>query len=487
MGAIFMNSEARPLVVDLDGTLLRVDVLHEDVSAFALHRPWQAWRLVPWALQGPLELKQNVARSAHFEPETLPYNEEVLAWLREQKQSGRRLVLATASLDKRANAVAEHLGIFDDVIASGDGTNMKSARKRDALTQRFGEQGYDYIGNHHDDIEVWSGAREAHVVANSPRITHSASEACEHVGKVFRVEKISPRKLVKVLRPQQWLKNLLVFIALFTAQQADKLDSALRSLSVFVAMCLIASSVYVLNDMVDVVHDRHHPTKRNRPFASGQVDVLYGFAIFPVLLAGGFLLSGLTLPWQATVTLLCYYATTVAYTFYLKRQPVLDVITLAGLYTARIVAGAAAVGGPLTVWLLSFSGFFFLSLAMVKRVGELARLRARTEGANGAKARGRAYHSDDLELLSMQGVASSFAAAVVFALYVHEPTTAALYKSPQLLWLSVPPMVFWNSRIWLLAHRGEMHEDPLFFAARDKVSLVVGVLIVSVFVLAKFT
>jgi 4-hydroxybenzoate polyprenyltransferase len=308
--------------------------------------------------------------------------------------------------------------------------------------------------------------------------------AVTEVGMVFPRSGGTLRDLIELLRPYQWIKNALVLVPLLTAQRLDDADAVLQAALAFVAFCLVASSVYVLNDLADVVHDRHHPRKRDRPFAAGRVSLLAGWFLWPTLAVLGFALAIVLLPPLFTLALAAYLVLTTAYTFRLKRQPVLDVVALGLLYASRIVAGAAAIDVELSMWLLTFSMFFFLSLALIKRVSELTRIR-RTMGQMAVQVRGRGYVETDLELLSSYGVASSVAAVVIFSLYVDDPKTSVLYATPELLWCSVPILLAWLMRMWLLAHRGTMDEDPIVFAIRDKASLLAGLLLVAVFVAAK--
>ena len=479
---VFESTDAttvRPLVVDLDGTLLRSDLLYEDVTRYVLSRPAGAIALVASLRAGIASLKDTAATAADFDPAILPYDERVVAWLREERSTGRPIVLATATVGLRARAIAEYLGLFDDVLGTEDGVNLKSTRKADLLVEHYGEGGFDYLGNHPDDFAVWSRAGGAHVVAASPRFVERVRSIAP-VGQVFLQDGSTVRAWLASLRPHQWLKNLLVFVPLVTAQDLGHLHLVLRALLMFVAMSLTASSVYVLNDMADLTADRHHPTKRNRAFASGRVSLMTGWITWPALLACGIGVS-LALPLRATLALLAYLAITLAYTFRLKREPVIDVVCLACLYTIRLVVGGAAAAVPLSIWLLTCSIFLFTSLAVVKRVSELTRLRM-SAGA----ARGRGYTHEDLELMTILGVASGYGSVIVFALYVNDPATSALYHTPHLLWLAVPVVLYWVSRLWLLGARGQVNEDPLLFAAQDRVSIATLVAFVAVFAVAKF-
>ncbi len=474
-----MSATALPLVVDLDGTLIRSDLLHETATRFLVEQPASAHRLVPWTLGGPARLKSELASRTTVDVTVLPYNERVLTWLQEEAASGRELVLASASHESLVAAVAAHLGIFAATLGSTDTENLRSGRKADALVERYGDRGFEYVGNHAHDIEVWRRAAAAHVVSGSARLAKAAAAEAP-LGRRFEPTHVSARAVVKSLRPHQWLKNLLVLLPVVTAQKLGETDAVLAGLLGFAAFCLVASSVYVLNDLADLDNDRHHHTKRKRPYAAGTVSLLHGWLLWPMLAAAGFLLAALTLPWEFVAVLGAYFAVTLAYTFRLKQMRIVDVVALAALYTVRVIAGIAAISVAPSMWILTFSLFFFLSLALVKRVSELTNARK-----TGKKAKGRGYIHQDLELLSSYGVSSSVASAVIFALYLNDPTTTRLYLTPELLWGALPILLIWLMRTWLLAHRGQMNEDPILFAARDRWSLVAGAAIGLVFIAAK--
>jgi 4-hydroxybenzoate polyprenyltransferase len=480
-------SATRPLVVDLDGTLINTDLLAEGASAYLTRSPSALLDLARWTRAGKSVLKGELARRTVLDVTVLPYRDDVVAWLGEERSTGRRIVLATASDERLAQAVADHLGIFDDVLATAHGVNLKGEAKRQALVERFGEGGYDYVGDDlrdEADLTVWRSAATAHVVLGRHASTPEPARAVAPIGAVFPRRGHRPADLVRMLRPYQWVKNALILVPLLTAQRLDDASAVTDTLVALVAFCLVASSVYVLNDLVDLAHDRHHPRKRRRPLAAGRVSLLTGWALWPVLLVVGLGLAAAFLPVLFLAALAGYLVLTVAYTFWLKRHAVVDVVTLGMLYTVRIVAGAAAIEVELSMWLLTFSMFFFLSLALIKRVSELARIR-RTAPADGAQARGRGYVASDLELLSSYGVSSSVAAVVIFSLFVADPKTSVLYRTPEILWCSVPVLLGWLMRVWLLAHRGTMHEDPIVFAIRDRASRFAGLLVVAIFILAK--
>lgn len=457
-----------PLVVDLDGTLIRTDMLHEFALRLLRDAPFDLLRIPHWLSQGKAALKRHISSRVVFDPGSLPYNHDFLDWLRVQRAQGRKLVLCTASDATTARAIADSLGIFDDVMASDGVTNLAGKHKADRLLQRFGQAGFDYAGNSAVDLDVWRHARRAIVVGATAGVLDRAKRDCE-VERVFTHPAIGFGIWRRVLRLHQWLKNLLLFAPLFAAHQLGNTDAWGSLVLAFFSFGLCASAVYVTNDLLDLESDRQHPRKRDRPFASGHVPVWIGVALAPVLLAGGMVsatfVGGAFLAW-----LVFYFVLTCAYSWVLKRVVLVDCLTLAMLYTVRITAGAAAAGIGVSSWLLAFSVFLFLSLAFVKRYAELEvqLLQGKTQ------AHGRGYLTSDAPLLQTLGIASGYIAVLVLALYLNSDAVVKLYRSPEVIWGAVPVMLFWVSWIWLQAHRGKMHDDPLIFAVKDKASLAAG-------------
>ncbi|ANI55863.1 hypothetical protein PDR5_41330 [Pseudomonas sp. DR 5-09] len=407
----------------------------------------------------------------------LPYDPTVIKLIELERANGRHIVLATASHVSLAQKIADHLQLFDTVEATNGSLNLSSHRKRDLLVEHYGNEGFDYVGNSHDDIAVWASARKAYVV-NPERGVEKRAAAHGNVEEVIHSNTSSAKDWVKALRLHQWMKNILIFVPLLTAHQLTNMSLVLQGLLAFLFFGLCASSVYLLNDLLDLNDDRHHKSKRFRPFASGRLGILAGLLAFPLLLGIAFAGSALLLPWEFTATLVGYYILTLAYSLSMKRKMVVDVISLALLYTIRIIAGAFALGLDLTFWILAFSMFMFLSLALVKRYAELreAKHSGRTE-----KTRGRGYYPDDLEMISSLGASSGYLAVMVLAMYIHDPATTRLYAHPQIIWLACPILLFWISRIWMLTHRGKMHDDPVMFAVSDRTSIVAGALMGVVF------
>lgn len=455
------------LVVDLDGTLIHTDMLHESALKLFREHPLQTLGIPLWLRAGKAVLKARLAERIHLDPKTLPYNQPLLDWLESERASGRRLVLCTASDQKIARQIATHLGIFDEVIASDGQDNVAGERKAAALVERYGKKGFDYAGNSSTDLAVWAHARRAIVVNGKTGLTDRAS-AISELAEVFPPARQGLSAWRRVLRVHQWLKNILLFVPLLAAHDLTNLHAWGALLLAFVAFSLCASSVYIANDLMDLESDRLHPRKRKRPFAAGLVPAWKGVLLAPVLLV-----ASLGLGWQVGTAflswLLLYFSLTCVYSWRLKRLLLIDCLTLAMLYTLRIVAGAAAIGQPLSFWLLAFSIFLFLSLAFVKRYAEL-RLYRKGSGS----LHGRGYHSDDAPIVQMMGIVAGYAAVLVLALYVNSDAIVALYEHPRLVWGAVPVVLFWVSWVWMRAHRGEMHDDPLVFAIKDRTSLAAG-------------
>jgi 4-hydroxybenzoate polyprenyltransferase len=473
----------RPLVVDLDGTLIRTDMLLESINQFLIKHPFMFFKIIIWMFYGKVILKRNLAHYVKLDVATLPYNKEVLEWLRSEKESGRRIVLATASHQIIAIKIASYLNLFEDVLATEGNTNLKSTAKAQALIDRFGEQAFDYVGNDWPDLQVWIKAHTAHVVNPPDKLLVKIKQKI-NIGHVFKSVKTSPiLSFFKAIRIHQWLKNILIFVPILAAHQYTDINRVGLALMAFLIFSLTASSVYLLNDLVDLDDDRHHSRKCHRPFASGALGLVTGWLTWPIFLFSACILSIMLMPLWFTAVVLMYYATTVAYSLFLKKLAVVDVLTLAILYTMRIIAGTLAVGLELSFWLLLFSMFIFLSLALIKRYSELKE--ARDLGKDSA-LRGRGYEPNDLELVSSFGASAGLLSVLVLALYIQDGQAASLYASPKFIWLVCPIMLFWISRSWLITHRGDMHDDPIVFALKDKTSWVVCGLTVLIFGLARF-
>lgn len=465
-----MKESRLPLCVDLDGTLIHSDLLLESFLCLLKQNPAYLFVVPIWLTRGKAALKAEIAQRVALNVATLPYHKELLVWLEARKAEGRSLWLGTAANEKLAQAVADHLGIFDGVIASDARHNLSGINKARWFIERFGERGFDYCGNERKDLAIWAHARGA-IVVNGGSALEAQAGGVTQLLRAFAPHGKLLRTLFRALRPHQWAKNLLIFVPLLTAHRLADLEAVFAASLAFLAFGLCASSVYLLNDMLDLEADRLHPSKSKRPFAAGSLSLLFGFTLTPMLLLGA-LGVGLLLPLPFLLCLATYYTLTLAYSLYLKQIILLDTIALAALYTSRIVAGAAAISVTLSFWLLLFSVFLFLSLALVKRYAELDGMRQRKQ----LKAAGRGYHVEDLPVLQSFGAAAGYLSVLVLALYINSPEVAALYHRPRVIWFLCFLMLYWISRIWMKTHRGDMHEDPVVFALSDRVSLWVGVL-----------
>jgi 4-hydroxybenzoate polyprenyltransferase/phosphoserine phosphatase len=467
-----------PLVVDLDGTLIETDLLIESILRLLREEPLALFSLPRWLLKGRAYLKQQVAGRTEIDPTLLPYRSALLDYVRAERVKGRKVVLATASDQRLANQVAAHLKLFDQVLASDGSTNLSGERKRARLVAEFGEREFDYVGNESRDLPVWSSARKAIVVSKNPRLLRAVAglTAGENA---FADRSASLRDYLSALRPEHWLKNLLVFVPVFASHLFLSPLLLGKTLAAFAAFCCCASAGYLLNDLLDLQADRRHPQKRLRPFASGRLPLTYALVMAPCLVVLGCALAGLLSP-LVLGTLLFYFALTLAYSLRLKRVALLDILVLASLYTLRIVAGTAAIALWPSVWLLGFSMFLFTSLAFVKRYAELVIMRE----VQGDHATARGYELSDAELLASKGTASGYAAVLVLALYIASGAVKALYSRHQLIWFVCPLLLYWLGFLWLIAHRGKMYHDPLVFALRDRTSRILLMLMVVTVLLA---
>lgn len=457
------------LCVDLDGTLIKTDLLWESFLLAVKRQPWIVFLLPVWLARGKACLKRELARRANLDAATLPYNRELLSFLADEKKGGKRLVLATAAAASLARRVFDHIGIFDELLVTED-MNFSGRAKRDVLLQKFSTTGFDYAGNGRADLPVWSAARSAIVVTNSQRFVSRVS-ASSSVSKVFDTTADNVvRRWARALRLHQWVKNLLVFAPLILSHHWRNQQAIEAEVFAFFAFSLAASATYVMNDLLDLESDRAHAYKSSRPFASGQIPLLVGIILVPVLAISALTVAALTLPAPAAALVGFYFVATALYSLWLKRIALLDVLVLAAMYTLRIFVGAVVIGVPVSTWLLAFSGFFFLSLAMAKRFTELFRT---ATDANGSIA-GRDYRRDDCEVMSSFGTSAGYVSVLVMALYINSGDVKLLYRHSQMLWLVCPILLYWISRIWLLAHRGELRDDPIVAALSDPISLLLG-------------
>jgi 4-hydroxybenzoate polyprenyltransferase len=457
-----------PLAVDLDGTLIATDLLWEAIIALLKRNPLFIFLLPYWVFQGPYVLKMKLAERVRIDAASLPYRADFLAFLRAEHAKGRRLILATGSPMAFAQQIADHLGLFESVLASADGVNLTSSRKSAALNSLFGQAGYDYAGNSRADLAVFETARESVIVA--PDRAAAAYQA-QTQALLFPDALQGLRPLLKMLRVHQWAKNALVAVPAVLANDLDRPATLAAIALAFTAFSLLASAIYILNDLIDLPLDRRHASKSKRSIASGAVSIPMALGVAGALAIAAVSVA-LLLPWMFQLVLGSYAILTTAYSFALKRMLLIDVLTLAGLYTVRVIAGAAATQIDVSFWLLAFSVFFFLSLALVKRFVELEQAPADVA----QKVAGRGYRAADKHVIAEAGMASTFAAALVLALYIDSSEVRQLYGNPWLIWPLCPIVLYLSIRIWVLARRGEMHEDPVVFLLSDWRSvMMVGV------------
>lgn len=459
-----MSTPVIPLCVDLDGTLARTNLLIESLLELMKRNPLYIFLCLRWLLRGKAYMKEQIAKRISIDVKILPYNEKFTQFLQTEKKRGRPLYLCTASNEQFANQIASHFGFFNDVMASNAVLNLRGRNKADALASRFGEQGFDYCGNDMTDVPVWKRAHAAIVVGNN-KLAAAARKVNQTI-IVFDQARTPVKSLLKAMRVYQWCKNVLIFLPLLASHQFTDRHAVLRAVVAFFAFSFCASAVYLLNDMLDLDSDRRHARKRNRPFASGELSLAHGMTMTAALLAFSAALT-CTLDLKFGLVLCGYFAFTLAYSLCLKRMLLVDVFALAGLYSARVLAGGAAVWVTLSYWLILFSVLIFLSLAMVKRYAELSA--ALTQGKDAAAGRG--YVTDDMAILRSFGSAAGYTSAMVLALYMNSPEVRLLYHHQAALWAIFCLMLFWISWVWMAAFRGKMHDDPIVFALKDKVSL----------------
>ena len=454
-----------PLAVDLDGTLIATDLLWEGLFLLLRKNPLYLLMLPVWAFSGPARLKQEIASRVNLDPALLPYRTNLVNRLKHERAKGRRIILATGTPRKFADAIAAHLDIFDDVMATEGLNNLTSERKRLALCEAFGDGGFDYIGNSRHDLKVFDAARASIVVAPDRAATRWQ---VAHDAELLDTPKPTFKTVFKMLRVHQWLKNALIAVPMLLSHEYANLSMVVACIVAFVSFSAAASAIYIINDFFDLGLDRKHATKRNRPFASGLLSMKFGMVSACLLLAISFL-TALLLPPLFLVTLVTYLVATTAYSLAIKRMLLLDVLMLAGLYTMRIFAGTAATGVDISFWLLAFSTFFFLSLALVKRYVEL-----RTTSLDPKqRIAGRGYRPEDEEIVAQAGMASAFSSALVLALYIDSDAVREQYVHPFMIWPLSPLVLYIAMRIWILARRDEMHDDPVVFITRDWRSQIV--------------
>ncbi len=466
-----------PLYVDLDGTLIATDTLWESICLLIRQQPLRALALPIWALGGKAALKTRIAEHVCPDASLLPYRPEIVDRLRAERAAGRTIVLATAAHERIARAVAEELDLFDRVLATSAERNLKGKAKLEAIREDAGGAPFAYVGDSQADLPIWAAAESALVVSASPSRSTDLAKRVRNPELLQTTTRPTGRfPALRALRPHQWAKNALIGAPLVLSHQALDLHRLVAVAVGFAAFCLVASAGYLVNDLLDIEADRRHSSKRTRPFAAGRLSIPHGLLMIALLLVAGGVLSVCFVSGAFTAMVAVYLAATLSYSLYLKERLFLDVLVLAGLYTHRVLAGGVAAGVEVSSWLLAFSVFFFLSLALVKRYVEL--LENYRPGV--ATISRRAYQVDDTGLVETMGISSGYLSVLVLGLYVSHDDVSSHYTNPELLWLVTPLMLYWISRVWLLARRGELAADPVVFAATDRVSYGIVVAIFAI-------
>ncbi|MFZ2960740.1 MAG: UbiA family prenyltransferase [Candidatus Ozemobacteraceae bacterium] len=460
-----MKTKTFPLCVDLDETLILSDIFQESIMALLRKNVFYLFLFPIWLFFGKAYFKTKIASLASIDPDLLPYNKPFLEWLKQQKEAGRPLWLCTTSTQKLVQPILDHLSIFTGVISDIETNDLSGEAKANELLKNFGDKQFDFCGNKSTDIHIWKHSINAITVNCDNRLLKKIS-AVATLEAHFHPSGNKLKSIIKAFRPHQWAKNILLFIPPLMAHKISDPDILFPSIIAFFSFGMCASSVYLLNDLVDLPADRKHPKKKSRPLASGNMSIIEGFLLIPLLFIISFSLA-FQIPGNFALILLVYFSLTTIYSFYLKRIVLVDIICLAGLYTIRIVAGGYATDVPISFWLLLFSIFLFSSLAMVKRYAELESSRRLGK----LTAAGRGYHIEDLQIIQSLGVTSGYLSILILALYINNPSVEALYRNPKIIWAVCILELYWISRVWLIAHRGKMNEDPVVFALKDPVSI----------------
>lgn len=468
-----------PLVVDLDGTLLRTDTAFELIAANLTREPLGVLGALFAGLGSRAVMKRKLSALGGLDAESLPLREDLIAWLREQKAAGREIHLVSAADQAVVDQLAARVGLFDTAVGSKDGVNLKGPRKAERLQALF-PQGFVYAGDSPADAPVWAASASAVVAGGSKAAARAAERSGKPIEATFADPRVTLKNWRKALRLHQWAKNILLFVAMFMGRAYVEPQAWVSCALGFLALGAVASGTYLLNDLVDLSADRRHPTKKDRMLASGRLKIAHGLLLAPVLILGG-LAAGAALDLWFGVCLLAYLVITLAYSFRLKRVPFLDTLLLAWLFTLRILMGAALAGVVVSEWLLVFSMFFFFGLSIAKRHVEVLR---KVRAGGGALA-GRGFMAEDEAVTLAFGVASSVASILILVMYLMDGAfPSGFYSAPVFLWAMPVAVGGWLTRVWLLAHRGELDDDPVAFAIKDRVSLALGTVLGAAFVAA---
>ena len=458
-----------PLVVDVDGTLVKTDLLHETVLQFVAHHPFQLWRIPLWLIGGKSRLKRALSDRVNLDLSTIPLREETLALIKAAKAEGRPVFLASASEEGLVRKLADRIHGIEGVFGTDEAGNLAGAEKSKRLNATFGEGRYDYVGDRQIDFAVWPSARQVFAVSHSPRFSDRLRQSYPDA-TIIAEGTIRAEPYLRALRLHQWAKNALVFLSMIVGHHFE-VETIQATVLAFLCFCFAASGAYITNDLLDLPADRDHHRKHTRPFAAGDIPIAHGVTLSLLLLLSS-LTASLLLPGRFTAILLLYVACTFAYSFVLKRRLLIDVVALGGLYTIRVLGGIAAAASTYSPWLLMFCLLLFLSLAIVKRCSELVARR----NLGKAASLGRSYQVEDLNILLPLGAAAGYGAALVVMLYLSSPEVRVLYAHPTRMWLICPLVLYWISRMLMLSNRGELHDDPVVFALMDRTTWFMGVI-----------
>ena len=469
------------LCVDLDGTFVKTDMLYESFLFKFKKNPLVIFSCIFWLLiGGKVLLKSKLAENFDFDVSALPYNEDVVVFCHSKKEQGCDIFLVSASNGSICEKIEQNFSFFTPICKPND-INLAGSNKADFLVKKFGEKKFDYVGNSSVDLAIWEKSEQAFCV----NCSKSLVECCKKLNSntIYLENKLNKKKkkvksFLKMIRAHQWVKNLLVFTPLLASHSLPLVEHVLAALGAFVAFSLLASSVYITNDLLDLENDRKHRTKKNRPLAAGNIPIPFAFFNIPLFIGGSYIVACL-IGGNFLIGLTAYFIITVLYSFILKKVAIVDCLTLSILYTGRIIAGCLATGLPHSQWLMIFSLFFFLSLAFIKRYAEL--FNAKRD--NKKKAGGRGYVVEDLDYVGQAGLASGFLSILIFVLYIKDPVIQATFGNIYITLCSLPILIYWISYLFLKSFRGEMLEDPVVFSIKDKRSLLAGICFAIVFFL----
>lgn len=466
-----------PLCVDCDGTLIKTDILFESVLKLLAVNPLKIFNVIVWVLQGKKFLKEKLVANVKISVSSLPYNPAVLKYIKQKKDAGHNIVLVTASHQDNAEEIASFLNIFDHVFGTSKTVNLKGRNKANFLTDKFGAGGFDYMGDSNADLAIWEKSRKAILIGNTPFLHARLKNINNNIERI-PMNTNGLMMYLKLIRIHQWAKNMILFIPLLTSHSFLHIPNGIIA---FFSFSFVASATYIINDLVDLENDRAHHSKKRRPIAAGNISIPTAISLSILLMAVGvgilFFINNI----MFTLLVAGYIVMTLAYSFILKKKLLIDTIVLSLLYCIRLLAGHIAMDVPLSFWLLSFSIFFFFSLALAKRYMEISHsVKSEIIG----KIKGRGYEENDLLPIGILGISAGMLSVAIFSIYLQSERVMSLYKAPMLLVLLIPIFLYWISRLWILAYRGFLNEDPVVFALKDKTSYLLLIIILFVILTA---